>query len=83
LTKEYKIAKPNKALDSQIFSKETGFSLFTRGDEFFVGGCNSQDEAEQAIAAHNPPAPTEPTVAEKLASVGLSVDDLKTALGLA
>ena len=82
MTKEYKIAKPNKTLNSQIFSKETGFSLFTRGDEFFVGGCETQKEADDAIAAHNPPAPTEPTVAEKLASVGLSVDELKAALGL-
>ncbi len=82
MTKEYKISKPNKNLDSQIFFKETGFSLFTRGDEFFVGGCKTQKEADDAIAAHNPPAPTEPTVAEKLASVGLSVADLKAALGL-
>lgn len=29
-----------------------------------------------------PPAPPEPTIEEKLASVGLSLDDLKTALGI-
>jgi hypothetical protein len=29
-----------------------------------------------------PPAPPEPTIEEKLASVGLSIDDLKTALGI-
>jgi hypothetical protein len=29
-----------------------------------------------------PPAPSEPTIEEKLASVGLSIDDLKTALGI-
>ena len=29
-----------------------------------------------------PPAPPEPTITEKLASVGLTIDDLKTALGL-
>ena len=82
MTKEYKIAKPNKTLNSEIFLKETGFTLFTRNDELFVSGCDTQDEADNAIAAHNPPAPTEPTVAEKLASVGLSVADLKEALGL-
>ena len=29
-----------------------------------------------------PPAPQQPTIEEKLASVGLSIDDLKTALGI-
>lgn len=37
-------------------------------------------EIEQAIA--NPLPEVEPTVDQKLASVGLSVDDLKVALGL-
>jgi len=48
------------------------------------GSCSHQPARtiDDAIAAHNPPAPTEPTVAEKLASVGLSVADLKAALGL-
>jgi hypothetical protein len=38
------------------------------------------DEITQAIA--NPLPEVEPTVNQKLASVGLSVEDLKTALGL-
>ena len=38
------------------------------------------EELTQAIA--NPLPEVEPTVEEKLASVGLSVDDLKAALGL-
>lgn len=29
-----------------------------------------------------PPAPPEPTITEKLASVGLTIDDLKIALGI-
>lgn len=37
-------------------------------------------EIEQAIA--NPLPEIEPTVEQKLASVGLSIDDLKVALGL-
>jgi hypothetical protein len=40
----------------------------------------SLDEITQAIA--NPLPEVEPTVEQKLASVGLSVDDLKAALGL-
>jgi len=40
-------------------------------------------KASQVVAAHNgTTVAIEPTVAEKLASVGLSIDDLKTALNL-
>lgn len=39
-------------------------------------------EAEIKAAIANPLPEPEPTVAEKLASVGLSVTDLKSALGL-
>jgi len=80
--KEFKIKTPQKTLNSQIFFSETGFNLYSKDDGIYVSGCETQAEADAAIEAHNPPAPTEPTVAEKLASVGLSVDDLKAALGL-
>jgi hypothetical protein len=39
-------------------------------------------KAQDVLNAHIPQPKPEPTIAEKLASVGLSVDDLKTALGL-
>jgi hypothetical protein len=42
----------------------------------------TEQELEVAIAAHIALPEPEPTVADKLASVGLSVTDLKTALGL-
>jgi hypothetical protein len=43
-----------------------------------------KSKASEIVAAHNgTTVGAEPTVAEKLASVGLSVDDLKAALGLA
>jgi len=48
-----------------------------------------QDEYKAWLAEGNapnpyvpPPAPPEPTIDEKLASVGLTLDDLKTALGI-
>jgi hypothetical protein len=41
----------------------------------------TEAQLEQAIQNHVATS-SEPTVAEKLASVGLSVDDLKVALGL-
>lgn len=79
---EIQIKKPNKFVDSNIFFNETGFSLFVREDNWFIGGVENEIEALQALEKHNPPAPTPPTVAEKLALVGLSLDDLKAALGL-
>jgi hypothetical protein len=42
----------------------------------------TEAELEAAIAAHIALPELEPTVEDKLASVGLSVADLKTALGL-
>ena len=83
MIKEYKVTKPSKALNSDLFYKETGFNLFEKEDGLYVSGEElTQLQANELLAAHNPDTPTEPTVAEKLASVGLSVADLKTALGL-
>ena len=79
----YKVIKPNKPLDSILFGFDNpGCELYEMSDGLYISGCSSQTEADALIDAHNPPAPTEPTVAEKLASVGLTIDDLKTALGL-
>lgn len=71
----------NKNVDSSVFERETGLFLFSRDNDYFVGGAESQEQAQSLVDAHNPPAPQEPTVEEKLASVGLSLDELKTALG--
>ena len=80
---EFQISKPDKPLNSQIFAQENpGCFLYQSGDDFYISGVETQEEANKLLAAHNPPAPKEPTVAEKLASVGLSLDDLKEALGL-
>jgi hypothetical protein len=78
--KEFAIATPNKPVNSAIFRQETNCNLYVRDDVFYISGCDSQDEANALIAAHNPPALTEPTIAEKLASVGLSLDELKAAI---
>lgn len=76
------MANTTKPLDSLIFKQETGFDLFTEDNDLFIEGDCTKAEAEAALAAHNPPAPVEPTLDQKLASVGLSVADLKAALGL-
>jgi hypothetical protein len=42
----------------------------------------TEDELKNAIDAHVAKPTAEPTIEEKLSSVGLSLDDLKIALGL-
>jgi hypothetical protein len=79
---KHKMAKTTKPLDSLIFYEVTGLDLFTEDDDLFIEGECTKAEAEAALAAHNPPAPTKPTVADKLAAAGLTVDELKVALGL-
>ena len=83
MIKEYKVTKPNKALNSDLFYKETGFNLFEKEDGLYISGEElTQSQADALLIAHNPPARLEATIEDKLASVGLSVTDLKTALGL-
>jgi hypothetical protein len=76
------ITKPNKYVDSVSLEKESGFHLFHDGDKTFMQGEGTKEQALAALEAHNPPPPSEPTVEEKLASVGLSIEDLKAALGV-
>jgi hypothetical protein len=73
---------PNKPLNSEIFTKANGWELWISGDDLVISGDCTKAEAQAALDAHNPPAPTEPTLDEKLASVGLTISDLKAALGL-
>ena len=73
---------PNKALNSDKFHNETGWILFTNDTgKLIISGDCTKAQAEAALTAHDGTTP-EPTIAEKLASVGLSIDDLKAALGV-
>ena len=56
--------------------------VYIRDQVLVIGGDVTEAQVKAAIAAHKPIYPSEPTVAQKLASVGLSVDDLKVALGI-
>jgi hypothetical protein len=73
---------PSKYLNSDIFLKETGWTLSIVDGKLTITGDCTKQEAQKALDAHNPIEPAEPSVADKLASVGLSLDDLKAALGL-
>ena len=78
---EHKVKTPNKPTDSIIFKDETGCDLFVRGDEWFVSGDITDEQAQTLLDAHNPPPLQLPTIADKLALVGLSIEELKAALG--
>ena len=56
--------------------------VYIREDKLVIGGDLTEAQAKAGIAAHKPITEPVPTVEQKLASVGLSVDDLKSALGL-
>jgi hypothetical protein len=56
--------------------------VYIRDNVLVIGGDLTQKQAADGLAAHKPIPIQAPTVAEKLASVGLSINDLKVALGL-
>jgi hypothetical protein len=78
---EHSFSIPNKSLNSLKFKDETGLDLFIREDVLFISGDCTKAQAEAALEAHDG-STTEATISEKSESVGLSIDDLKVALGL-
>jgi hypothetical protein len=56
--------------------------VYIRDSKLVIGGELTQAEAAAGLAAHKPKPRAELTIADKLATVGLSVTDLKKALGL-
>tara|TARA_R110000868_G_scaffold388303_1_gene657115 strand:- start:144 stop:386 length:243 start_codon:yes stop_codon:yes gene_type:complete len=79
---EFMVDSKNKYINSLMFKEETGCELYLRDNVLYVSGAKSQKEADDFLAAHNPTPTPEPSVEDKLASVGLNLDDLKSALGL-
>lgn len=73
----------DKLVNTEQLSEELNGVAVTLVDNKlrFVGDI-TEAQAEAALDVHTPQINPEPTIAEKLASVGLSVDDLKSALGL-
>lgn len=59
------------------------FGVRDEGDgSIWVGTDAPLDDVLAVVQAHNPPQPVPPTPLEKLESVGLTVEDLRTLLGL-
>ena len=78
----YEYPIPAKLNGSQLQAELGCDEVYIRGDKLVIGGDLTEAEAAAGLAAHTPAAIIEPTIEQKLASVGLSVADLKTALGL-
>lgn len=57
-------------------------TVYIHEDKLYIVGNLSEAEATNGLKAHKQKPKVEPTISEKLASVGLSIDDLKVALGL-
>ena len=76
------IQKPDKYVDSVLLEKESGFHLYHHEGKTFIQGEGTEEEALAALEAHHGVPFPELTIAEKLAFVGISMDELKAALGL-
>jgi hypothetical protein len=76
------IQKPNKYIDSILLEKESGFHLYHYEGKTFMHGEGTEEQALAALEAHNPIEPNNLTVQQKLEKAGLTVEELKEALGL-
>ena len=78
----YEFDVPVALNGNQLKDELKAQDVYVREDKLVIFSELSESEVVKAIAAHKPIAPKEPTIDEKLASVGLSIDDLKAALGI-
>ena len=75
-------AIPEKLNTFQLKAELGADEVYVRENKLVIGGDLSEAKVLAGINAHIPAEPKEQSLTEKLASVGLSVDDLKAALGL-
>ena len=73
---------PTNLNGEQLRAELKADSVYVADELLYVVSNLTKSQIEQGLAAHIPAIPTLPTIEDKLASVGLSVTDLKTALGL-
>lgn len=78
---EHKFEIPNKPLHSEKFKNETGFDLFIKNDELFISGNCTKEQAQTALANHDG-SQANISLEQKLAFIGLNLDELKAILGL-
>lgn len=79
----------NKNINGDLLVKEfadAGFEtevVIYPGNLLELNGLNESDitKANKVLNDHIAPEPTEPTIADKLASIGISIEELKAILG--
>jgi hypothetical protein len=70
-------------IDGEQLKAELGCDdVYIREDKLVIVGELTESEAAKGLKAHKEKPKVEPTIDEKLASVGLSIDGLKVALGI-
>ena len=79
---ELTFAIPAQLNGEQLCKELNAELVYIHGDLLYIVGDLTEEQAAAGIAAHMPIPIPEPSIADKLASVGLSVSDLKEALGL-
>ena len=78
----YTLSIPALLNGEQLQDELNALSVYVADNKLIINSDKSEAEVLAAVAAHKPAPFVEPTVIDKLASVGLSIDDLKAALGL-
>lgn len=79
----YEFSIPSQINGEQLKKELNCRDVYIRNDKLIIGGDLTQAEAAKGVANHKPKVLVELSIEDKLASVGLSINDLKDALGLA
>ena len=71
---------PAKINGDQLQNEIGAELVYLADQDLVIKSDKTKAEIQSIIAAHKPTEPKEPTVGDKLASVGLSLEELKAAL---
>jgi len=77
----YEFPIPAEINGEQLKSELNCAEVYIRDNVLVIGGDLTQEQATAGLAAHIPVPVPEPTIADKLALVGLSLEELREALG--
>lgn len=79
----YELPIPAQLNGDQLKAELGCDEVYIRGDKLVIGGDLTEAQALAGIAAHVPIPPQVPTILEKLDSIGVTIPELKAALGIA
>jgi hypothetical protein len=77
----YTLPIPANLNGDQLQEEVKAAAVYVIEDKLVIDSDKTEEQVKAIVAAHIPIPPTQPTIAEKLASVGLSIEELKAALG--